>query len=54
MSEDMSPLPVLRRKAGARPGPPPPPRGMSPEKALVQALTKSGEGLPGLELTVRE
>ncbi|UYP66779.1 FliM/FliN family flagellar motor switch protein [Thalassobacter stenotrophicus] len=50
----MSPLPVLRRKAGARPGPPPPPRGMSPEKALVQALTKSGEGLPGLELTVRE
>jgi len=54
MSEDMSPLPVLRRKAGARPGPPPPPRGMSPEKALIQALTKSGEGLPGLELTVRE
>ena len=54
MSEDMSPLPVLRRKAGARPGPAPPPRGMSPEKALAQALTKSGEGLPGLELTVRE
>lgn len=54
MSEDMSPLPVLRRKAGARPGPPAPPRGMSPEKALVQALTKSGEGLPGLDLIVRE
>lgn len=54
MSEDQPPLTVLRRKAGARPGPPPPPRGMSPEKALRQALTKSAEGMPGLDLMVHD
>jgi flagellar motor switch protein FliM len=52
MSEDTAPLSVLRRKAGARPGPAPAPRGMTPEKALRQALAKGADALPGLDLVV--